>query len=421
MKKTIYILSIFAALLLVSCENFNEKNFPGYDEAAAPTNLQSYSYTLTPADYTIIANAIKKPVTDSISVEKAKLKNAKTKADSTIIDTEIKRLELRLTTAPVYVNATEIANNKYFSSLLVSKDAIPLLLNQKYSYADIKSSVKVTFDFVNGGDTTSIPANKKFILTEADYLAMGTGVNQPGQFKNFSANIAPQGYINNYLKSKNPYASKNEVCMVRYVYFNKTAQAQYRLFIFDGVDWKSSKTEQYLFAASKKWLFDPTIYIVQVTNDRTKDADGLPGNMTNLYSVIVHNVWNNENLKKFVSSFKNDEYYYGASAYQGNFSFQYSTREGSLYNDLDLKALQSEEAKIDFMFNRANEAIIIYLKYTYPDAKPITTDGLDQFFAVTFRVYERYASSTTTNNYQAIFQCTGANPATFKFIERKKI
>lgn len=421
MKKIYYLLSIVALILFTACEDFNEKNFPGYDEAAKPTNLASYTYTLTAADYTTIANAIKKPVTDSISAEKTKLKAAKTKADSMSIEAEIARLNLRLTTDPIYVNATEIANNRYFSSSLISKDAIPLLLNQKYIYSDAKSSVKVTFDFVNGGDTTLIPANKKFTLTDEDYVAMGTGVNQPGQFKNFSNAISPISYLNNYLKTKNPYAQKKDVCLVRYKYYNKSTQVQYRLFTFDGTDWKSEKTEQYLFTMNKKWLFDPTIYIVQITNDRSKDVDGLPGNMLNMYSVIVHAVWKNENLKKYVSSYMNDEYYYGASAYQGNFSFQYSTREGAPYLDLDLKALQSEEAKINFMFNRANEAIIIYLKYAYPDAKPVTGDGLDQFFAVTFRVYERYASSNSTNNYQAIFQCTGSNPATFKFIERKKL
>lgn len=421
MKKIYIIATMALATIFTACEDFNEKNFPGYDENIGPVNLTHYEYTLTAADYVTIANAIKKPVNDSINAEKAKLKTAKNKADSAVIEAEITRLNLRLTTESEFINATSIANNKYFSSALSSQSAIPLLLNQKYLYSDPKSSVKVTFDYVDGTDTASIAANQKYSLTDDDYTAMGTGVNQPGQYKNFSAAMNTTFYLNAFLKSKNPYAVKNDKRMVRYKYYDKTTFSQYRVFNFNGTDWESSKTEQYLFTQNKKWLFDPTIYIVQISNDRTKDENGLPGNMSNMYSVIVHHVWNDPELNKYVSSYKNDEYYFGASAYQGNFSFQYSVREGTPYLDADLKALSNEEDKIKFMFNRANQAIILYLKHAYPDAKPITNEGLDQFYAVTFRVYERYPSGTSTNNYQAIFQCTKASPAEFKFIERVKL
>lgn len=422
MKKIYFFACMAAALtLFTACDDYNERNFPGYDEANNPANLANYTYTLTAADFTTIANSIKKPVNDSISAERAKFKIAKNRADSAVIEDEIKRLQLRLTTDPVYVAATEVANNRYFSAAWPAQTAIPHLLNQKYTLSDPKSSVKVTYDFADGGDTTAIAATHKYTLTDEDYTAMGTATNQPGQYKNFSAAIPTTFYLNAYLKTKNPYATVNDKRMVRYKYFNKVAVNQYRIMTYDGKDWKSDKTDQFLLTTGKKWVFDPTIYIVQVVNDRTKDANGLPGNMSNMYSVIVHNVWNNPDLNKYVSSFKNDEYYYGASAYQGNFSFQYSVREGTPYLDAALKALGTEDEKISFMFNRVNEAIIIYLKYAYPDAKPVTSEGLDQYFAVTFRVYERYMSGTSTNNYQAIFQCTSADPLEFKFIERKKL
>lgn len=416
MKKTINILSILIALLLASCENFNERNFPGYNETAKPTNVTLYNYEMTGADYGKISKIITKPIDDQITSKKALLKSAKTKVDSTKFQFSIDSLNKILTTDSVYIKATYISNNKFLNSKLKGKDYIPLLLNQNYIYADIESLVKVTYDCVDTGDTLAIPATSRFTLSVADYDQMGTGAN-----KNFSSSSSITSLLNTYLKIKCPFALANEVKVVSYMFYdsNKTIKKQYRILTFDGQNWKN-KVEQYIYNG-KEWLIDPTIYINQTTNDRTKDTEGYPGNMSNMFSVIVHAVKADASIAKYISSYKNDEYYYGASAYQGNFSFQYSVREAAPYSDPDLIALSNEADKINLMFNRVNEAIIIYLKYAYPDLKPTTSDGLNQYVSITFKVYERYSSGTNTNTYQAKFQCTSASPVAFKFIERKKL
>lgn len=422
MKKIYFILSLAATALLSSCsEDFNEHNFSGYKDASNPTNVVTYNYTLTDADYSTIGNSIKQPVTDSISAYKSQLKTA-THADSITLNAAIDRLDKKQKTDSVYIKATYIGDNKILNSKLKGKDYLPILLNKKYTYVDKESIIKITYDNVDNGDTLSIPATSRFTLAAADYIQMGTGTNQPGQYKNMSSSIASiMTYLNTYLKTKCPYAVSGDVKSVGYIYYdsNKTTKKQYRILTFDGQNWGGT-TEQYVFNGSE-WVFDPTVYIVQTSNDKTTDADKLPGNMKNMFSVIVHSVWSNEALKKYVSSYKNDEYYYGASAYQGNFSFQYSVREAKPYSDAELIALSTESDKIKLMFNRLNDAIIIYLKYTYPNSKPVTSDGLNQYYVVTYKVYEKYPSSSSTNTYQSKFQCTGSNPATFKFIERKKL
>ncbi len=393
--KKIYYISIFVAAIMtmISCENFNEKNFPGYDEAAKPKNVVSYTYALVDADYATIS--------------KAALALATTKNDSN--------------------KAKAISTNKYFLDTIPANKYLPLLLNAKYLYADANSTAMVTYNYNIPYDTTKITVTNKFVLTDEDYTAMGTASGQPGQFKNFSSTIDPNYYIPIWLKIKFPYSKAGDVRMVRYKFFVSSSLTNVipDVFVFDGSSWGkyksvTLKTDQCLYSG-KFWVFDPTIYITQITNDRTKDADGYPGNMTNMLSVIVHAVKADANIAKYISSFKNDEYYYGASAYQGNFSFQYSVREAAPYSDPALIALTNEADKINLMFSRVNEAIIIYLKYAYPTLKPKTDAGFDQYLSVTFRVYERYPSGTNTNTYQAKFQCTGANPATFKFIERKKL
>lgn len=393
--KKIYSISLFAAILtaFISCENYNDKNFPGYDQAAVPKNQISYTYTLVDADYATIS--------------KAALAIAKTKNDST--------------------KAKAIATNKYFVDTIPANKYLPLLLNTKYLYADANSTAMVSYNYNSPYDTTKIAIGNKLVLADEDYTAMGIASGQPGQFKNFSATIDPYYYISIWLKQKFPYSKMGDIKMVRYKFFVSSSITNVipDVFYFDGAAWikyksVSQKLDQCLYSG-KIWVFDPTIYISQITNDRTKDADGYPANMSNMFSVIVHAVKANPEITKYISSYKNDEYYYGASAYQGNFSFQYSVREAAPYSDPALIALTNEADKINLMFNRVNEAIIIYLKYSYPTLKPKTDDGFDQYLSVTFKVYERYPSGTNTNTYQAKFQCTGSNPVTFKFIERKKL
>ena len=46
MKKIYFIVSLAVLALFTSCTDFNATNFPGYDDAAKPTNLVTYNYIL---------------------------------------------------------------------------------------------------------------------------------------------------------------------------------------------------------------------------------------------------------------------------------------------------------------------------------------------------------------------------------------
>lgn len=242
MKKIYLIVSVALLALFTSCEDYNQKNFPELDLAANPVNLVTINYEMTAADFTTIANAIKKPVTDSIAARKTDLANAKTKVDSTAINAEITRLNGRLTSAPVYINATKIDQNKYFDETLKAKDYLPILLAPKFSNVDANSSVKVTYDMVNQNDTSAIITSNKLTLTDADYLQMGAGTDQPGKSLYFTPKMNIMYYLNIYLKSKSPYASVNETRMVRYK-FNSATTIQYRVLTFNGTDWKCANSQ----------------------------------------------------------------------------------------------------------------------------------------------------------------------------------
>lgn len=244
MKKIYFIACTSLVLLFSSCEDFNERNFPELDLDANPTNIVSINYEMTAADFTAIANIIKKPVTDSIAARKADLVKAKTKEDSVALNAEITRLNGRLTSVPAYINANKIDQNKYFDEVLKAKDYVPYLLVQKYAVLDPNSYVKVTYDMVNPNDTSAISTANKFMLTDADYLQMGSATNQPGKSLCFSAVMPIMTYLNTYLKIKSPYAATNEVRMVRYKFISSAGiVTQYRVLTFNGTDWKCANSQ----------------------------------------------------------------------------------------------------------------------------------------------------------------------------------
>jgi len=114
MKKIYFIVSLTVLALLTACKDYNATNFPGFDQAAIPTNLVAYTYSLTAADYSTIASTIKKPVTDSVTLMTAQLKVAKNAADSAKIKVVITRLNTKLTTDSTLVAATAIGANRIF-------------------------------------------------------------------------------------------------------------------------------------------------------------------------------------------------------------------------------------------------------------------------------------------------------------------
>ena len=282
MKKIYYIVSLVVLALFTSCD-YNAKNFPGFDQGAIPSNVANYKYTLTDADYTTIATAIKKPVNDSINLLKAQLKGA-TKSDSVKINANIAKLNLKFTTDSVYIKATYIANNKFFNSRLLANNYIPYLLNTNYPYTDNGSTFMATFSDVDNGDTLSIAAANRFTLSATDYLSMGTGVNQPGQYKNISSVMPVMTYLNQFLKIKCAYAQTNDVKVVSYLYYdsNKLSKKQYRILKFDGQNWIGTSGQ--FLNNGQKWVFDPTLNVTM--------KKGL--NATDDYMLVVNYVKANQ-------------------------------------------------------------------------------------------------------------------------------
>lgn len=234
MKKIYYIVSLAVLALLTACQDYNATNFPGFDQAAIPTNLVMYNYTLVDADYSTIS--------------KEALKVAKTKKDSTI--------------------AKAIATNKFLLDTVPAKTYVPYFLATQFLYTDTKSTVMVTYNKSVPYDTTKIVTANKYTLLADDYISMGTGTNQPGQYKNFSSAIDPAFYIPVWLKIKNPYAKSGDVKLIRYLFYvSATLTNNVKdVFTFDGTNWVKYKNSnpdkaKFIFKDGSWQFIDSDIYL----------------------------------------------------------------------------------------------------------------------------------------------------------------
>ena len=221
MKKIYYLVSLALLTIFTSCD-YNATNFPGFDQAATPTNVATYTYTLVTADYTTIS--------------KAALALAKTKADST--------------------TATAIGTNKYFMTSTTASASIPLLLTTKYPYVSENSAATINANL--SADTTTIAAANKYTLVNPiDYLSMGNATGQPGKGNFFSSTIDPNYYIPIYLKKTYAYAVKGDLKLIRYNYGNTMTQLT-TVYAYDGTNWvnyntTSQLTKSFVYRGGK-WL-----------------------------------------------------------------------------------------------------------------------------------------------------------------------
>ena len=231
MKKIYYIVSLVIMTLFTSCD-YNATNFPGFDQAARPTNVASYNYVLVNADYTTIS--------------KAALAIATNKTDST--------------------NATAIGTNKFFQNAAPAGTFIPLLLSSKYTYADEKSVAVVTYNYSLPYDTMTVVAANKYSMVTADYTAMGTATGQPGKSNYFSSSVDPNLFIPIWLKLvKYQYSKAGDLKLIRYKYYvsSTVTNNMADVFVFDGNNWvkyntTNPVTKSFVYKGGK-WL-DILIY-----------------------------------------------------------------------------------------------------------------------------------------------------------------
>lgn len=229
------------------------------------------------------------------------------------------------------------------------------------------------------------PAEDSFVsLQPADYLEMGLTY--------ISTDNAPL-YLPNFLKNAFPYALEGNVKTL--VYKSSSSNPAYskagQYTLMNG-QWVLStfvytNTDQFVHK-DDHWAFDPTVYLTPSSADFQRLIDYVYKNLSRTYG----------------SSYGNDEYYYGFSAYYKNIDLRLSNKE--TYKIPGYSELATEAEKIALTWKRLQEGLAIMLQLKYTEAV-IEISGETVYYWVTFDTYE---NSLAKKNYTGIFRCTKPGP-----------
>ncbi len=251
-------------------------------------------------------------------------------------------------------------------------------------------STQVFAAWVCNGSSWSQAASNVNVLQPADYSNMGLGY---GSFTN-KVDIAT---IQRYLSLKYPYAAKDAVQYVAYkVYANKETKYHCTQFTFDGTEWTdtfsengvTTVTNQYVFR-NGKWQFDPSIEITLPVGRNQPES-------MKFFQACVDWVKDNvPNGSEYITSYGNNDYYTGASAYQGNIDLrpkaardQYSGYDG-----------MSDEEVIAILKKHFEEEVgPAVLSQFYPDLAPLGD------FHPTITIHFGAYNGSTTENETIVFE-----------------
>lgn len=256
---------------------------------------------------------------------------------------------------------------------------------------------------VYDGKSWKDKSNKVDVLACEDYREMGQNKLY------FTADVPAAGYLPVYLSKRIEYPQDGESRVVIYRYFDgKKLKIYSDEYVYSGekARWLpdtrlGEKTEQYVLSEGK-WNFDPSTVIT---------LEAVKGNAESsaFYQAIVDHVGKNYGTDYYQMNYTNAEFYYGASAYQNNFSFRVSSwRTGHKAGEAAYKDLTDEELTA-LMFERLPEAIRIGLVAIYGDAD--TVPGVQVTYTVNFSIYD----GKDTKKYTIQYLVTGK--AVFEYVE----
>lgn len=256
------------------------------------------------------------------------------------------------------------------------------------------------------GSKWSVPANFA-VLNPGDYVDMGQRSNlTPAQAKQ---------YLPVYLSQKYPYASADDVRYVLYkCYSSGSTNYACSMYTFDGTTWNLSdgiteETGQFV-RNHGKWIYNPDVTIT------------LPAGRGQAFSATYYQActdWVFENIcvplgdtdiksgKFYVTSYGNNEYYSGTSAYQNNVDLRAGSARSQYpagwegYTDEEI--VETEKSRFCL------QVLPAVLSKMHADATPI--DGLELHYYVNFSSY----NGSATNSHQVTYKVTA--PGTFEFVE----
>lgn len=235
-------------------------------------------------------------------------------------------------------------------------------------------------------------STKAIVFPYYEYEQMGDA----GEYLSFSSSTKAEDYIPNFLQKVGPeYPVNGDTCTVIYRYYAGSGkyEAHADQYIYNDTAnvWKYSdniyqETRPYAFNGSE-WVYSPSVTIELPYGKNIPES-------AEFYQAITD--WVIANHPEYVTSYKNNDYYYGGSAYQNNFDFRVSAwkQQGTYDNlsDADIEAL---------MWERLPEAFPHALEALYPDAD-VAENGVPVIYTINFYIYNGSATLPWTIQYEVV-------------------
>lgn len=203
------------------------------------------------------------------------------------------------------------------------------------------------------------------VLQPSDYAAMGVG-----SYNNLSGD-QPAQFLPILLRQKYPYATADKQVYVVYRWYeSKITSVACAQYTYNGSDWEDTITTQGVETVTSQFVRRDGVWQLDPSVELTLPAGRNQPLSTWFFQACVD--WVKDNVpdgSKFISSYGNNDYYTGASAYQGNFDFRASKAREQFpeyYQDM------TDEQVVETMQKHFTEQVGPgALAVLYPDMAPI--------------------------------------------------
>lgn len=243
-------------------------------------------------------------------------------------------------------------------------------------------------------DSDIVPVNP------SDYAAMGL------TYGNFSGNQA-QEFLPKFLSGKYPYAqADNEVYVVYKYYASGATTFACSQYTFDGAKWADSISRDGIRTVTNQFVRRDGVWKLDPSIELTLPAGKNQALSSWFFQACVD--WVRDNVPdgaSFITSYGNNDYYTGASAYQGNIDL----RPGSARNQSSTYDDMTDEEIVALMKERFEKEVCpAVLGVLYPDLAPVG----DFEPTVTIHFYTYNGTSTTP----ATIVCKAVAKGKFEFV-----
>ena len=248
-----------------------------------------------------------------------------------------------------------------------------------------------------------LPYENAIAVGASDYEAMG--------LTTFTSSHKPENYLPQFLTLNFPYAQEGQTEGVIYTFSDEQESAEY---IFTAGVWVKNEnriiqTDQFVLS-NGKWNFDPST-VLTLTPSKT---DALT---VAYFQAATDWVWENidqeilgvtEKGKGYVTSYGNNEYYTGCSAYYGNVDMRPAKAREQYAAGYEGMSDEEVTAQMEKNFIEVMSHILAQMN---PNAVPV--DGVDVLYTLKVGVYTTV--NLTKCTHQLIYKVVG--PAQFEYIE----